>query len=65
MDRPVKLPELPELPADLPAGLKDWCEAVEQRLRIMQGQVAKETNSRSVTIHDLVAAGLVADGVIK
>lgn len=65
MDRPVKMPSMPALPANLDPALRDWCQSVEMILQIQLGLVAKNTNSRFVTIHDLVATGIVPDGVLE
>lgn len=64
MDKPVSYPDFPEIPVGTPAPLVEWCRAVEDQLRIALGRVAVNTNSRMVTVHDLVKAGVVADGVI-
>lgn len=61
----VRFPELPALPDNTPPNLREWCEAVEGQLGIMRGIIAPGTNTRFVTIQDLVNAALVADGVIR
>lgn len=63
--RPVQIPGIPKLPDSAPKELRDWCIRVQQILDIRNGIAAKGTNTRFVTIQDLVDAGVVADGVIK
>lgn len=60
----IRIPELPDLPDDLPIELRKWCEAVEQQLQIFRGVVAAGTNTRFVTIADLIAAGVINEGDI-
>lgn len=65
MSRRIRIPELPELPPDTPAALREWCEAVDQILSIFRGTVAQGTNTRFVTIQDLIDAGVIAEGDIE
>lgn len=65
MPRAIKVPELPELGADVPQAVRDWCHTADQMLGIAFGRVAAGTNTRFVTIQDLVDAGVVPDGLIK
>lgn len=58
----LKIPEMPELPADLPPALREWCETVELILRLREGLVGPGTNTRFVTIQDLINAGLISEG---
>lgn len=53
-----------DIPADLDPRLRDILEAIIYAIDLREGRVAKNTNSRFVTIQDLVTAGVVADGVI-
>lgn len=64
MTRAIKFPELPELPADLDPSLREWAQVVEQQLNLMRGNIAAGTNTRFVTIQDLVDAAVIADGDI-
>lgn len=61
----VKPPQLPGLPDTLDPQLRAYLETLELKCQIYEGTIAKLTNSRFVTIQDLVSAGVVADGVIK
>lgn len=63
--RKIKPTTLGELPPDLDPRLKEYLEALAYALDLREGRVAAGTNSRFVTIQDLVDAGVVTDGVIK
>jgi hypothetical protein len=63
--RAVKLPALGDIPADCPPQTRELLENLLLTLDIAYGRVGKGTNTRFVTIQDLVNAGVVADGVIK
>lgn len=63
--RIVKPISIDDIPADLDPRLREILENVIYSMDLREGRVAKGTNSRFVTIQDLVSAGLIADGVIK
>lgn len=62
--REVKVPPLPDVPDDVPPSVRAFLEAVKQSLEIREGRIASGTNSRFVTIKDLVDAGVIAQGDI-
>lgn len=62
--RKINPPQLPDIPADLDPVLRDILEAYRQGMDLREGRLSPNTNSRFVTIQDLVDAGIVADGVI-
>lgn len=64
MTSSVKIPEPPQLPDDLPPALREWCENAELALAILRGTRGKGTNSRAVTVQDLINVGLINDGDI-
>lgn len=60
------LPGLPAIPNNVSSEAQAWMRQVTQVLQTMYGQgKSAGTNSRFVTIQDLVDAGVVANGVIK
>lgn len=63
--RTIKLPTLDEIPDDCPPKTREFLENVLMLLDIAYGRQGKGTNTRFVSIQDLVNAGVVADGVIK
>lgn len=63
--RAVKLPSLGEIPASVDADTANLFNDIIMLLDIAYGRQGKGTNTRFVTIQDLVNAGVVADGVIK
>lgn len=63
--RTVKPLSIDDIPADMEPRMREVLEAIIYAIDLREGRVAKGTNSRFVTIQDLVAAGVVADGVIK
>lgn len=65
LQRPVKIPSLGDIPPDTPPALRDLLESLILSIDIREGRVGKGTNSRFVTIQDLVDAGVVQDGVIR
>lgn len=64
-DRTIKVPSIEQIPPDASAEMRAVLESIIQSLDTREGRIAKNTNSRFVTIQDLVNAGVVADGVIK
>ena len=63
--RKIKVPVPGDLPNDIPKGLRDVLENIIHALDMREGRVAKGTNTRFVTIQDLVDAGLISDGDIE
>lgn len=63
--RAIKLPTFGEIPASVDRATAEMLNDIVMLLDIAYGRQGKGTNSRFVTIQDLVNAGLVADGVIK
>ena len=63
--RTIKVPSLDEIPPGLDPQLQALLEAIIYAIDVREGRVAKGTNSRFVTIQDLVDAGVVNDGVIE
>lgn len=63
--RTIKVPALDEIPSGLDPKLQALLEGIIYALDVREGRVAKETNSRFVTIQDLVDAGVINDGDIK
>lgn len=57
------LGELPKSVDQVP-GLREWLENLAAAVDIREGRVGKGTNTRFVTIQDLVTAGVVPDGKI-
>jgi len=64
LGRKVQPPLLPEIPADLEPRLRAILEALYEEIDLREGRQAKGTNSRFVSIEDLVDAGVIADGDI-
>jgi hypothetical protein len=62
--RKIITPAIPDIPEDTPKPLRDVLEAMKQWIDIREGRAAKGTNARSVSIQDLVDAGVVPDGKI-
>lgn len=58
-------PPLADVPKDVSPDLAELLGQMIATHDIREGRTAKGTNSRFVTIQDLVNAGVVADGVIK
>jgi hypothetical protein len=63
--RKIRPPSLEDIPADCPEGLRPLIEQLIYAIDLREGRVGKGTNTRFVTIQDLVDAAVVADGVIK
>lgn len=63
--RKIKPINLEELPADFDPRLRELLEQIVYALDLREGRVAAKTNSRFVTIQDLVDAGVIADGDIE
>jgi len=63
--RKVPPPLLPDIPEDLDPRLRGILEALYEEIDLREGRQAKGTNSRFVTIEDLVEAGVIADGDIE
>lgn len=63
--RTIKPPAMADIPRDLDPRLIAILEALIQSNDLREGRIAPLTNTRFVTIQDLVTAGIVADGVIK
>lgn len=62
--RKIKPTTLGELPPDMDPRVREVLEAIMYALDLREGRIAAGTNSRFVTIQDLVDAGVVADKVI-
>jgi len=65
LGRKLVMPALGDIPADTPPQLRKLLEDIIYALDVREGRVAKGTNSRFVTIQDLVEAGVIADGDIE
>ncbi|MDH4172137.1 MAG: hypothetical protein OEW90_04985 [Betaproteobacteria bacterium] len=63
--RKIKVPALGDIPPDTPKPMRDLLESIIYSLDVREGRVAARTNSRFVTIQDLVDAAVVNDGVIE
>ena len=54
-----RLLALPNLPEGLDPGLREWCEAVEERLSIQNGdRIRQDSNDRVPTKQDMIDAGI-------
>lgn len=62
--RKIKLPSLQDVPPDTPQPLRELLESIIYALDVREGRVAQGTNSRFVTIQDLVDAAVINDGDI-
>jgi hypothetical protein len=60
----VKVPTIAEIPKAVDPGVRDVLEGIIQTHDIREGRAAKGTNSRFVTIQDLINAGIIVDGKI-
>lgn len=60
--REIIPPSLEDLPKDIDPKLRSLLEALIYTIDIREGRVARGTNTRFVTIQDLVDAGLINDG---
>jgi len=56
------LPDVSEAPA--PAEVANALRSIKTTIEVREGVIASGTNSRFVTIQDLIDAGVIADGVI-
>lgn len=63
--RKIKPISLDDLPADLDPRLREIIESIVYAMDLREGRIARGTNTRFVSIQDLVDAGIVVDGVIK
>lgn len=63
--RPIRYPTLGDIPPEVIGEHRRLLEDMIMLLDLAYGRQGKGTNARFVTIADLVAAGVVADGVIK
>ena len=64
MPRRVDPPILIEVPPDVEKGLRELLEGMRQTIDLREGRLGKGTNSRFVTIQDLIDAGVIAEGDI-
>jgi hypothetical protein len=62
--RAIKVPSLEDLPQNVDPQLRTFLEALIYAIDIREGRIAPGTNTRFVTIQDLVDAGVVSDGDI-
>lgn len=65
MARRIKPINVQQIPKDCPPWLKRMLEEMIYNQQLREGQIAPGTNSRFVTIQDLVDAGIVPDGGIE
>lgn len=62
--RKIVPPQFSGIPEDFDPRLRGILEELQQALDLREGRIAPGTNTRFVTIGDLVDAGVVADGVL-
>lgn len=62
--RRIKPPAMKDIPAGIDPKLVPLLEAIIGHVNLREGFSSPRTNSRFVTIQDLVDAGVVADGKI-
>src|SRR5438034_6211716 len=55
----TKVPGLPSVPSDAPAGIKRWLDAAAQILGVREGHRGDKLDA-AVTFRDLVASGIVS-----
>lgn len=65
LGRTPKIPTLGDIPPDVSPALRELLENIILSIDIREGRVGRGTNSRFVTIQDLVAAGVIAEGDIE
>jgi hypothetical protein len=63
--RKILVPALSDIPPDTPPQLRKLLEQIIYTLDVREGRVAKGTNSRFVTIQDLVDGAVISDGDIE
>jgi hypothetical protein len=63
--RTLNPPSIGDIPPDTPPALRQLLEDLIYAMQLREGRVGAGTNSRFVTIQDLVDAGVVVDGKIK
>jgi len=64
IDRKVKTPLLADIPPDFDPRLITILRALQESVDLREGRTAKGTNSRFVTIQDLIDAGVINEGDI-
>lgn len=62
--RAIKPLSLDDIPADLEPRLRELLEQLIYAADLREGRVARGTNSRFVTIKDLIDAGVIVNGQI-
>lgn len=63
--REIKPPALDDLPDDFDPRIRGVLEQIIYAIDLREGRVARGSNTRFVTIQDLVDAGVVQDGEIE
>lgn len=63
--RTIKANVFSDIPPDFDPRLRALLEELQAAIDLREGRIAAGTNTRFVTIQDLVTAGVVADGVME
>lgn len=64
MAEKLKPPHINDIPRDFDPRLREILEQLREYIDFREGQIAKGTKSRFVTIQDLIDAGVIAEGDI-
>jgi hypothetical protein len=57
--------QIPDLPQDLPANLRDWCEAVQQILTEVTDANQRRLGSNFATVDEMIDAGITNADKLK
>lgn len=63
--RKITPPSFSDIPKDFDPRLVSILQELQAAIDLREGRIAQGTNTRFVTIQDLVDAAVVADGVIE
>lgn len=64
-NRPIKISSFDSIPDSVDKPLRDLLEQIIHHIDLREGRIAPGTNTRFVSIQDLVDAGVVPDGTIE
>jgi hypothetical protein len=57
--------QIPDLPQDIPANLREWCEAIQQILVVRTDALQKRNGQNFATVDEMITAGIVNADELK
>lgn len=63
--RKIKVPALGDIPKNVDPALRDVLQSIIDAIDLREGRTSPGSNTRFVTIQDLVDAGVITDGQIR